>query len=106
MRHAVGRASRREGTSLAAGCPEARLAEAFAEVREDRAPELADILTQRAHRVDLRTPTGDGMFVSLKDYLAWKEKYPPPFNVFVASPYMRALATAYEAKRRYTIRRS
>jgi len=80
---------------------EARLADAFAEVREDRAHELADILTQRAQRVDLRTPTGNGMFVSLKDYFAWKEKYPPPFNVFVASPYMRALATAFEAKRRY-----
>jgi hypothetical protein len=80
---------------------EARLEEAFAEVREDRAPELADILTQRAQRVDLRTPTGDGMFVSLKDYFAWKEKYPPPFNVFVASPFMRAVATAFDARRRY-----
>ena len=80
---------------------EARLAEALAEVREDRAPVLADVLILRAQRFDLRTPTGDGLFVSLKDYVAWREKYPPPFNVFIASPYMRALATAYEAKRRY-----
>jgi hypothetical protein len=49
---------------------EARLAEALAEVREDRAPVLADILTLRIQRVDLRTPTGDGVFVGVKDYFA------------------------------------
>ena len=35
---------------------EARLAEAFAEVREDRAPELADILTQRTASISGRRP--------------------------------------------------
>lgn len=80
---------------------EARLAQALAEVREDRAPIITDILTMRVDRGDLRTPRSDGVFVSFKDYFTWKEKHPAPFTVFVGSPYMRALATALEAKRRF-----
>ena len=79
-----------------------RIAQALAEVRDDRAPALADVLTLRVSRGDLRTPGGDALFSSVRDYLAWKEKHPPPFTVIVAAPYMRALFTALEAKRRYT----
>jgi hypothetical protein len=80
---------------------EGRLTQALAEVREDRAPVVADVLTMRVQRGDLRTPSGNGVFFSVRDYLNWREKYPPPFNVIVASPYMRVLFTASDAKRRY-----
>ena len=81
---------------------EGRLAEALAEARDDRTPPLAaDVLAMRVQRGDLRTPAGDAVFPSAKAYASWRDKNPPPFIVVVASPYMRALFTAFEARRRY-----
>jgi hypothetical protein len=81
---------------------EGRVAQTLAEAREDRGPVIADVLTMRVQAGDLRTPGGEALFSSVKDYSDWKEKHPPPFAVIVASPYMRALFTVREAKRRYT----
>ena len=80
---------------------EARLAEAFAEVREERAPFVGDVIAMRQRRGDPGRPEWEGLFLS-RDYpLRRDASRVAPFTVHVASPYMRALATAYEARRRF-----
>ncbi len=81
---------------------EARLADAFAEVREERAPFLGDVVAMRQQRGDPARPEWERLFLS-RDYPLRKDSpRSAPFIVYVASPYMRAVATANEAKRRYT----
>ena len=80
---------------------EARLADAFAEVREERAPFIGDVVAMRQRRGDPARPEWEALFLSREYPLKREVSRVPPFAVYVASPYMRALATAYEARRRY-----
>ena len=80
---------------------EARLADAFAEVREERAPFVGDVIAMRQQRGDPARPDWEKLFLS-RDYPLRKDApRSAPFTVYVASPYMRAIATANEARRRY-----
>src|SRR5438128_108444 len=64
---------------------EARLADAFAEVREERAPFLGDVIAMREQRGEPSRPEWEKLFLS-RDYPRIAAHRPAPFTVYVASP--------------------
>lgn len=80
---------------------EPKVAEAIALAKRPGGVVVADVMTMRATRGDFRLPAGDLLdSYDAKRFQERRAKYPDPFQVFVATPFTRVVATAAEALRR------
>jgi hypothetical protein len=61
---------------------------------------FGDVMTRRRIRGDYRT-AGGGYVSDLKTFTRMQQSVPRPFRIHVATPYMRAVATFVDAKRRF-----
>lgn len=61
---------------------------------------FGDVMTRRQVRGDYRT-AGGGYVSDLKSFMSIQQSVPHPFLVHVVTPYMRAVATFLDAKRRF-----
>jgi hypothetical protein len=61
---------------------------------------FGDVMTRRRVRGDYRTPAG-GYLSDLKSFTSIQQAVPQQFLIHVGTPYMRAVATFVDAKRRF-----